>query len=98
MDVTSGAGTICPSGAPEVDPAVGGVRVCLLKKKENNLAGSQNFTFRCKDDVLSSNNSLILVIPSLPLSLKKKIPQLYLGLLHTMTYNLEIDNRNEALR
>jgi hypothetical protein len=67
MGVTSGAGTICHSGALEVDPGVGGVIVGLLKENENNLTGSHNFTFRYKDDVLSINNSLILVIP---LSLK----------------------------
>ena len=67
MGVTSGAGTICHSGALEVDPGVGGVIVGLLKENENNLTVSHNFTFRYKDAVLSINNSLILVIP---LSLK----------------------------
>jgi hypothetical protein len=34
MGVTSGAGTICHSGALEVDPGVGGVIVGLLKENE----------------------------------------------------------------
>ena len=39
MGVTSGAGTICHSGAHEVDPSVSGVIVSLLKENENNLTG-----------------------------------------------------------
>ena len=44
----------------------------LLKKNEKKLARFFNLTFRCIDDVLSLSNSMlvILLIASIPLSLK----------------------------
>ena len=52
----------------------------LLMKNEKRLTRSFNFTFRYIDDVLSLYNSKVgdfLLIAWIPLSLKKRIPQLH---------------------
>jgi hypothetical protein len=67
----------------------------LLKKIEKKLARSFNFTFRHIDDVLSLNNSRFgdFVDRIYSIELDIRIPQLQIGLLHTLTYTSELYNK-----
>ena len=60
----------------------------LLKKNEKKPARSFNFTFCYVDDVLSLNNSRFgdFVDRIYPIEFEKRIPQIQIGLLHTLTY------------
>ena len=67
----------------------------LLKKIEKKLARSFNFTFRHIDDVLSLNNSRFgdFVDRIYSIELDIRIPQIQIGLLHTLTYTSELYNK-----
>jgi hypothetical protein len=67
----------------------------LLKKYEKNLARSFNFTFRYIDDVLSLNNSRFrdFVDRIYSIELEKRIPQIQICLLHTLTYTSKLTMR-----
>ena len=67
----------------------------LLKKIEKKLARSFNFTFRHIDDVLSLNNSRFgdFVDHIYSIELDIRIPQIQIGLLHTLTYTSELYNK-----
>jgi hypothetical protein len=60
----------------------------LLRKNEKKLARFFNFTFRYIDNVLSLNNSRFgdFVDRIYPIEREKRIPQIQIGLLHTLTY------------
>ena len=67
----------------------------LLKKIEKKLARSFNFTFRHIDDVFSLNNSRFgdFVDHIYSIELDIRIPQIQIGLLHTLTYTSELYNK-----
>ena len=59
---------------------------CPLMKNEKNLFRFLNFTFRYIDDILALNNFLvILLITSIPVKLKYRIPQIQLDRVHSFT-------------
>ena len=60
----------------------------ILKKNEKKLTRSFNFTFRYIDYVLSLNNCKFgdFIDHIYPIEIEIKIPQIQLGLLHTLTY------------
>jgi hypothetical protein len=73
----------------------------LLKKNgnEKKLALSFDFTFRDIDDVLTLNNSrggdfVDRIYIYIAFSFKLRIPQIQIGLLHTLTYSSKLTLRD----
>ena len=66
-------------------------------KKLNEASRSFYFTFHYIDNILSLNNSKLsdFLDPIYPIELEKKIPQIELGLLHTLTYIWKLTMRTD---
>jgi hypothetical protein len=66
-------------------------------KKLNAASRSFYFTFHYIDNILSLNNSKLsdFLDPIYPIELEKKIPQIELGLLHTLTYIWKLTMRTD---
>ena len=67
----------------------------LLKQNETKLARSFIFTFRYIDDVLSLHNCKFadFIDRNYPIEFEIKNTQIQLGLIHTLTYTLELTMR-----
>ena len=65
------------------------------EKTEKRLSRCFNFTFRYTDDVLSIYNGKFVdfVDRIYPIGLEKMIPQIQLGLLHSLPYTSKLTNR-----